>query len=215
MGEARARGGARADAARLDAVTDSLAIQPNKGREMQFARVARRKLFGKAAQALFLEWFAATGNCVFSAAKAGFCHQTIWRHRMNDAAFREAFDAALEQGIVRAKASLLEMKAKEGPIEIGGDLDDIELVPPDPATVLTLVREYERARSGVRKRGRAPRVASEAEVDAALAKRLAAYSKRVRGIGGGALATSAAGEEAPPPHVVRSPSPSGLGEDEG
>lgn len=175
---------------------DRLVVRPSKHREMQVAKAPKRKLFHKARRKVFLEWLAATGNCVFSAAKAGVHYRTVWKHRMKDPRFAESFDRALEQGIVRAKARLIEDRPK-GPIAIDGDLDEAELEPPDPQIVLNLVREYERAKAGRHKPGRAPRVASNAEVDAALAKRLKAYWARVRAEerGGSGAAPSAEGEE--------------------
>jgi len=159
-------------------------VRPGKHRDMQVVRVGKRKLFDRKRKKRFLEWFAATGNCVFSAAKAGVRAQTVWKHRVKDAAFREAFDVAMEQGFVRAKARLLEDKAT-GPIEVDGDLDAVELVPPDPARVLDLFARIE-ARKGAppaRQKGRMPRIASNEEVEKALAKRLALFAKRQRAMG--------------------------------
>jgi hypothetical protein len=146
---------------------------------MQVARKGKRKLFDKARRKRFLEWLAATGNVVFSAAKAGVCHQTVWKHRLKDPRFVEAMDLVLDQGVVRAKARLLEDRAKK-PIRIDCDIDESELEPPDPQVVLTLIREHERARAGIRKPGRTPGIATNAEIEKALAKRLALFSKRER-----------------------------------
>ncbi|TMJ15699.1 MAG: hypothetical protein E6G94_06275 [Alphaproteobacteria bacterium] len=159
---------------------DGLYGRPNKHREMQMAVPPRRKLFGAKLRKVFLEWFAATGNCVFSAQQAGIGYQTVWKHRMKDPAFAEAFDLASEQGVARAVARQREDKIREGAITIDGDLDPGMIEPADPKTVLLLVREYERARHGRRKVGRRPTVATNEEVDKWLATRLAAYSRRVR-----------------------------------
>ncbi|HEY0314260.1 MAG TPA: hypothetical protein VGC56_17435 [Allosphingosinicella sp.] len=164
---------------------DGFVARAGKHRDMQVARVGKRKLFDKKRRKVFLEWFAATGNCVFSAAKAGVSAKTVWKHRVKDARFREAFDVAMEQGSVRAQARLMEDKAK-GPIVVDGDLDAVELVPPDPVRVLDLVARIEAKRGGAvarRQKGRTPQIASNAEVEKALAKRLAVFAKRQRAMG--------------------------------
>jgi hypothetical protein len=204
---------------------DGFVVRPGKHRDMQVARVGKRKLFDGKRRKVFLEWFAATGNCVFSAAKAGVSYKTVWKHRVKDGAFREAFDVAMEQGIVRAKARLMEDKAT-GPIEVDGDLDAVELVPPDPVLVLDLVARIEAKKVGAapaRQKGRTPRIASNAEVEKALAKRLALFAKRQRAMGregAGGVERSVSGEvptgtapATPPPGFTWSPSPSDDGEE--
>ena len=91
-------------------------IGPNKHREVQLARTGKRRLFKGKGRKAFLKWFAATGNVVWSAAKAGFDDSTVWKHRMNDPRFAEAFDRAFEQSVARNKARMLERKAREKPI---------------------------------------------------------------------------------------------------
>jgi hypothetical protein len=69
---------------------------------------------------------------------------------------------------------------------VDGDLDAVELVPPDPVLVLDLVARLE-AKKGApaaRRTRRTARIASNAEVEKALAKRLAAFAKRQRAMGG-------------------------------
>src|SRR4051794_6568722 len=56
---------------------DGFVVRPGKHRDMQVARVGKRKLFDRTRRKTFLEWFAATGNCVFSAAKAGVSYKTV------------------------------------------------------------------------------------------------------------------------------------------
>lgn len=176
---------------------DAFVVRPGKHRDMQVVRVGKRKLFDRKRRKVFLEWFAATGNCVFAAAKAGVHYKTVWKHRVKDAGFREAFDVAMEQGTVRAKARLMEDKAS-APIEVDGDLDSIELVPPDPAFVLDLVARFEARKAGAapaRQKGRTPRTASNEEVEKALAKRLALFARRQRAMGRSSAGGPAAGEE--------------------
>jgi hypothetical protein len=161
-------------------------VQPNKGRRLQVARTGGRKLFDAAAQAVFLEWFAATCNVSWSAERAGFNHKTVLRHRMNDPHFREGWERALAQGYARLEAKQLETKRKEVPIGIEGDWDAPEMDDMDPLLRLQILREHKREIAGVRKPGRRPRVASNIEVREALVIRLRAFGIRVSGEDGGA-----------------------------
>jgi hypothetical protein len=159
-------------------------IHPAKGRALQAARTGGRKLFDAERRQAFLEWFAATANVSWSAEKAGVCQQTVWKHRMNDPVFAEAFDRALDQAIARGRARLLETKKPR--IDVAGDLDAPEPGDLDPQAMLAILREHERGRGGPaaglgRKQGRRPRIATNAEVRAALIKRLAAYGVRIFG----------------------------------
>jgi hypothetical protein len=147
---------------------------------MQLGRDGKKKRFNRAARKVYLEWLAATGNCAYAAARAGFTTKTVWNHRMADEQFADDHNRAVDQGIARAKCRLVEDKAK-GPIEIGGDLDAVEFEPPDPAVVLKLVGEHERGQAGwPSRRGRPPRVATNKEVEKALLKRLAVFARRER-----------------------------------
>ena len=159
-------------------------IHPNKNRELQAARTGGRKLFDAERKQLFLEWFAATANVRWSAEVAGVCPQTVWKHRMNDPVFAEAFDRALDQGVVRGRARLIETKKPR--IDVAGDLESPELDEIDPQMMLAVLREHERGRGGPaagmgRKQGRRPRIATNAEVRAALVGRLSAYGVRIFG----------------------------------
>jgi len=148
-------------------------IQPNKHRKIQVVRPGKRKLFGRAAQAVFLEWLAATCNVKWSAEMAGFNYKTVLRHRMTDPHFAEGWDRAVRQGYARLEAQQLETKRKEAPIGIEGDWDAPEMDPIDPLIAIQLLREP-------RKQGRRPTVATNAEVRAALEKRLRAFHARER-----------------------------------
>lgn len=165
-------------------------IHPNKRRRVQAARTGGRKLFDRAAQAAFLEWFAATCNLAWSAEQAGFNYKTVLRHRMNDPDFADGWDRALAQGYARLEAKRLETKRREAPIGIEGDLDAPEMDDMDPARMDAILREFGRSKAGERKGGRPPTVATNAEVRAALVKRLAAFGVRVdeEGKGEGAVA---------------------------
>jgi hypothetical protein len=216
---------------------DSERIQPNKHRELQITRTGKRRLFKKARKA-FLEWFAATGNVVWSAQKVGFSDKTVWKHRMNDPRFAEAFDRAFEQSVMRNKARMLERKAKEKPIALDGGAGEAELGDCDLEKAWPLIVEIERAkgRGGEggrapigrpRKAGRAPRAASNAEVRKQIEKRLCAFGRRMRAQGkeppawlppaepGKGVKGHRPAPATPPPGSAWSPSPSGDGEDQG
>lgn len=179
-------------------------IVPGKHREIQVARTGRRKLFNRAAQEVFLEWFAATCNVKWSAEMAGFNYKTVLRHRMTDPVFAEGWDRAVRQAYARLEAQQLETRRKEAPIGIEGDWDAPEMDPVDPQIAIQLLREHKRDVVGPglafgepRKQGRRPTVATNAEVKAALLKSLKAFEGRVKGrLSSGA--DTPAGQEEPP-----------------
>jgi len=168
-------------------------IRPGKNRLTQVARTGSRKLFDAARREVFLEWFAATCNVKLSAEKADVCYQTVFRHRMKDEGFAEAWDRALAQGYARLEARLLQAAMPplpsaaspllpspaegEGPSEA-----EIEAAF-DPGLAIVLLREHARRLpgSGDKRKAFKPghRVASNAEVKAALVKRLKAFGVRV------------------------------------
>jgi hypothetical protein len=153
-------------------------LQANKNRALQVARTGGRKLFDEEAKAVFHEWFGATCNLALSAEQAGFNRSTIARHYLADPAFAARMDEAIRLSVVRLKAKSLESK---GPPVMGpeGELDAPDLDDIGREEAMRLVREHERTLHFGRKQGRTPRVASNAEVEAALVKRLAAFGKRV------------------------------------
>lgn len=167
-------------------------IHANKHRKLQLTQ-SKRKLFGRAAKADFLEWFAATANLGWSARQAGFNYKTVLKHRMNDPVFAEAYDRALRQGFARLLGQQLETEiaaGEEAPIGIEGDRDVPAMQKMDPDRAILLLREHGRYLAGkeagageARKQGRRPRVATGEEVRAAMAKALAAFEKRVRAMG--------------------------------
>jgi hypothetical protein len=170
-------------------------ICSGKHRPLQITRAGKRKLFGKKARKAFLGWFAATGNVLWSAQKIGFSDKTVWKHRMNDPRFAEAFDRAFEQSVMRNKARMVERRAKETRIAIDGGVGEAELEDCDLEKAWPLIVEMERAkgRNGgggggapigrPGNRGRQPRAASNAEVREALTKRLRAFGRRLRAEG--------------------------------
>jgi hypothetical protein len=162
-------------------------IASARNRRVQIAQVGARKLFDKAAKTVFLEWFAATCNIKLAAAKAGVAYQTVFKHRMSDAAFAAAWDRCLAQGYARLEAKMLETEAPAEAYDIAGDLDAPELQRLDPQLGMALLREHKKSLPGAgpsafgeaRKKGRRPRVASNAEVRTALVKRLVVFGIRI------------------------------------
>jgi hypothetical protein len=179
---------------------ERMRMRPGKHRALQVARTGARKLFDEAAQVDFLEWLAATGNVCVSAKLAGFNYKTMFRHRMNDARFADGWRRAIEQSYARVEAKLLETKAGEAPIGIEGDRDAPEMEEKDPQLMLALLRLHKEMLAGTTRVGRTPRVASNAEVNEALAARLKAFYERVRseecGLGGAGGEEGAGGDGA-------------------
>ncbi len=97
-----------------------LRVTPNKNRLVQVRRAGGRKLFDRARRETFLEWFAATCNVRLAAEKAGICYSAVFRHRMKDDTFAEAWDRALAQGYARIEARLLQEVMPPLPARGGG-----------------------------------------------------------------------------------------------
>jgi hypothetical protein len=148
---------------------------------VQVRRTGVLKRFGKARKETFLEWFAATCNERLSAAKADINVKTVWRHRMKDAAFADAFDRALAQGYVRLEARTLAHFQEK--LEVRGDLTGPEVDAAfDPQLALQLLRDHARRMASAPHKttgGPVPRVASNKEIAEALAKRLKGFALRV------------------------------------
>jgi hypothetical protein len=160
-------------------------------------------LFGKAAKAEFLEWFAATCNISLSARKTGFHYRTVIRHWREDPEFGAQCVEALRLGYPQLEALALEGAIEAlSPAPKGRGRGRSRAKPADeaaaaPGTVtmtgteaLQLLREHKRSLaagtpgSGVApKQGRRPRVATYEEVRVAVAKALVVFERRVRAMG--------------------------------
>ena len=155
-------------------------------RRVLMVRKGKRRLFDAAARKTFLEWFSVTCNVRFSAERAGVSKQTVWRHRIADPIFREAWELALDQGYARIEAKIIETTIDAKPIEIDGepDVPDLEITNPD--LFRAMLREHRDRRDKEAGSGRARRhgpkagAASDAELLDALVKRLQAFGIRVR-----------------------------------
>jgi hypothetical protein len=162
----------------------------NKRVPVQYAPT-RRRLFKGKVKRTFLEWFAATANISLSARKAGVHYRTVLRHRMEDPVFAGEMEEALACGIVRVRAWALELGEEAG-TEFDAAAVDMKPVNLTPDMALQLLREHERRQAAMLKGtafgprpGRAPTVATSAEVQADLVKALRAYGDRLRAAGRG------------------------------
>jgi hypothetical protein len=204
-------------------------IIPNKNRRLQVAPTSR-KLFNRKAKDEFLEWFGVTCNASLSARKIGFDYRTAFRHRREDPVFGAEWEEVLRLGYGRleevalreAERALTPRRRRRAKDE--GEAAGMSVVM-TPQDALQLLREHKRGLAGIAKPGRAPTVASNGEVFAALVKRLKAFQVRVReedaaeealrqGSGEPSLGTREGAEEAPPPRDARSPSAENPGEDQ-
>ena len=144
---------------------------------------------------------------------AGVAYQTVFKHRARDAGFAAAWDEALAAGYARLEAEVLAAALSSDPVShtpldfardereengAGENLDQWErqALPPTPsseregeerATIeqkLAILREYRRGFGPGRRAAPAVRLASDAEVTAALVKRLKSFALRQIGQSG-------------------------------
>ena len=161
-------------------------IVANKNRRLQVAET-RSKRFDKGMREAFITHFHGTCNVAASARAAGVAPSTVYRRRDADPAFAEQWRRALASGyaaleaeaVREARAALTrrpDRRAGAAPLKVARM---------DPHTALTLLREHKRslgdgiARGGWARAGRAPVAASNADVRAALIRRLKAFGIRV------------------------------------
>jgi hypothetical protein len=105
-----------------------------------------------AAAAQFLDRLAASCNVMLSADAAGFCVETVYKHRRENPVFAQRWQAALEQGYARIEMALVRRAA-----------DAMEGLAPDPATPIPemtvdqALKVLSRHRATVEGRGRGRR----------------------------------------------------------
>jgi hypothetical protein len=174
----------------------SARIGRQKGRALQAAAPGRRHLFDAKRKAVFLDWFAGTGNLSWAAREAGVHYRTVLRHRMDDEDFRAAYDLAEAQSVPRLRAWLMQAR-EEAREEMAAALEDGEAEEERPGgdsapvnltsdQAIRLLHDHDQRAmrrgldKGAHARGRVPTVASNAEVRAALIKALTAHGIRVR-----------------------------------
>ena len=160
-----------------------LRIIPNKRREIQ-VQETRRKLFDAKAKRAFLDHFAATCNASAAARAAGFDYRTAFRHRNEDPEFGRKWEEALRTGYARleelAVSQAIAALDWEPPTFLEAPQDGAALKL-DATMALQLLREHKRGLAGVRKPGRMPAAATNAEIIEALTKRLSAFGVHVGG----------------------------------
>lgn len=94
---------ARGEAARSD--VERVVVRDQRGKLQVERRVGHR--WSAKAEAVFLAELEATCNVMASAAAAGFSTTAVYRRRQSHAAFRAAWEAALETGYARLEMALV------------------------------------------------------------------------------------------------------------
>lgn len=148
-------------------------------------RKPRADQWTKAKRNAFLDHLAATCNVTHSSAKVGIATSNAYALRRRDAAFAEAWSAALEQGYEHIEAQLLARA-------IGQDADplregDPSAVPFDPEMGLRVMAARKGGMGTGRPRGPAGvKRVTITQVEASLRRKLDALAKRLapRGSGG-------------------------------
>lgn len=144
----------------------------NQAKRRYQKQASRRVRFGPARKQVFLDHFAGSCNLAASAAAAGVCTSSVHRHLARDAAFAEAFQAALEIGYRLLEAEALEQA------RLAQAAYRIDPASPEGAMsfdkAMQLLREYKRGQGKIGLRpggGRRPGLSFGAAV-ALLEKRL-------------------------------------------
>lgn len=151
-------------------------IKPRKNRRLQIAK-PRRDGFGRVRQESFLAMLAATCNVQRACEAAGVTDSTVYMRRRRDPLFREAWNQALETGLARIEAMLIERAAQTKPPEVR----DGVVLPAEPLDVELakhLLREHSRSLAGTPSRRTAPRSAEWAEVEEYFIAKLKALKRR-------------------------------------
>ena len=172
-------------------------LAPNRNRPLQVVRQGGRKLFGTKRKELFLQWFGATGNLGFAAEQAGVTRQTVSKHRLNDPAFAAGYRDAVMLCVPDLQARLHAYTLGQPKLDAAGGLAPPDEGAFDPQLAIQILRELQRyhammgasggggglggegASGRALKRGQRPRTATNAEVEAALVKRLVVFGVRV------------------------------------
>jgi hypothetical protein len=159
-------------------------IAPGNGRALQMRRT-RRVRFTAARKEAFLAHFAATCDAKAAAETAGVCASTVEKHRRRDAAFREAWDEALQAGYRTLEAALLaEALSARQRYRVAADPDAVR---PGFEQALKLLQRFSRPGGEIAPRRRRPEAEHRWDFD----KAVAALDKRLRVMG---IADSAAEE---------------------
>jgi hypothetical protein len=175
----------------------AIRLSASRNRQLQVTRQGGRKLFARGRKELFLQWFAATGNLGFAASQAGVTRQTVSKHRLKDPEFEAAYAQAVMLCVPDLQARLHSHVIGTPKLDAAGGLAPPDEGEFDPQLAIQILRELQRYHAGMvtgggvgriggggasgvaLKRGRRPRTATNAEVKAALVKRLVVFGIRV------------------------------------
>lgn len=167
-----------------------MVVRRGRDGRVQIAK-AHARAWGKRHDALFFAALARTGAIGAAARAAGFSYRAAWERGRTCPAFaeqlREAKAAAVERlefGLIAQGEKALGTDAEPGwEGDAGEDAAGAETAKRDPQLAMWLVKREDQLRAGTLKRGaaagRPPRVATSAEVQAALTKSLKAYGDRL------------------------------------
>jgi hypothetical protein len=130
---------------------------------------------------IFIDHLAATSNVTASAREAGMNPRSAFRLRERDPQFADEWDGALGNADARLDGKLIVYAETRGKTEAAEGEEADELAGFDPQLALQLLSLHRDRRAGRQRRrgGPRPRVATEAEVEAAVLKVLKKVEKRL------------------------------------
>ena len=137
-------------------------IKARCNRRAQIAKVPRNA-FGVRRQETFLEMLAATCNVRRACAAAEVSDGCVYSKRRRDPAFRAAWSEAMESGMARIEAMLMERAVQTRPPEVRGGVE-LPAEPLDVELAKHLLRAHRRGESASPGRRMAPRAAEWSEV---------------------------------------------------
>lgn len=190
-----------------DAGADGERIVGRKNRPLQLAK-ERKDGFGRKRQEAFLEMLAATCNVQRSCAAAGVTDSCVYMARRRDPLFREAWNEALDSGLARIQAMLIERAGATKPPEVAHGME----LPPEPLDVELakhLLREHSRSLAGTKAPRPVPPGAEWAQVEDYFIGKLRALNRRLerkRLAEGRDGKGSGKGGRTPPPATLVAPS---------
>ena len=121
-------------------------VWASAGGKPRLVTIKSAKRWTPTAEGVFLAHLAATSNVKASAAKAGFSTTIVYKRRMRQPAFREAWNEALEQGYARVEMLMVE---EAGRPAVEPELDpEAANAPVDKELALNLLRLHRAAVKG-------------------------------------------------------------------
>lgn len=167
-------------------MAQEIGLSSNRKRPVQLRRVTG---WSQARQSRFLDALAGTCNVRLSAETAGVGVTTVYARRRTDPHFAARWQEALLLGYERLETALLERALRSVAAVHPGEGDEAVMIAADAAVaemdfrLIRFVLEYHRGGKAQQAGGRtaARHIASEAETNAALLKRLAVLERKTRG----------------------------------